>query len=178
MTDSHSPHLPLDLPLRVTLREVRPSDVAVLYEFECDPAWGAMALVRPRTREAFEAIWTKIFADRASSTAVGAAEGIVQRAILANGELCGVIGTRLVEGQCSVGYGLGRPHWGKGIMSRALGLVLAEVSRRPIHATAAATNAASIRVLTRHGFVITGRRAGPETERYVACEEVCLVLEG
>ncbi|NOX59424.1 MAG: GNAT family N-acetyltransferase, partial [Planctomycetes bacterium] len=59
-------------------------------------------------------------------------------------------------------YGLVQAYWGPGIASRALGLLLAEVPRRPLHATAAATNTASIRVLMKHGFVST---RSPEPRR-------------
>ncbi|MBX3358583.1 MAG: GNAT family N-acetyltransferase [Phycisphaeraceae bacterium] len=167
----------------VTLRDAQPEDVATLFAFESDPAWCAMAMVKPRTREAFDAIWEKIFHDRAA----GAGPDLFRKVILADegdgrgGVLCGSIGCHLRDGHRQVGYGLGRAHWGRGIATRALALLLAEaesegVSLRPLHATAAATNTASIRVLTGNGFVITGTRSSPETDRYLACDEVSLVL--
>lgn len=166
-------------PLRVTLRDVQPADVPTLFSFECDPAWCAMAMVKPRAKPAFEAVWEKIFSDRAAGL-TGPALGIVQKAILADGpngpELCGSIGCRLVEGRCAVGYGLGPAHWGRGIASRALALILAEVPVRPLHARVATTNAASLRVLMKHGFVIESTRAEGETDRYVACDVANLVL--
>ncbi|MGD9690306.1 MAG: GNAT family N-acetyltransferase [Phycisphaerales bacterium] len=96
----------------------------------------------------------------------------MQKAIIADSHLCGSIGVRIVDGVHAVGYGLGRAHWGRGIASRALELLLAEVAVRPLHARAAASNPASIRVLLKNGFVITGRGLSPETDRYIACEEV------
>lgn len=165
----------------VLLRDPRPADVAVLFAFECDPgppSWCAVAMVKPRSRETFEAVWEKILRDRAAGIVV---RGVVQKVIeTENGEVCGTIGSRLSDGKHMVGYGLGRAHWGKGIASRAVTLLLAEPELegvRPLHARVAASNAASIRVLEKNGFVIAGREPSPETERNLACEEVRMVLE-
>lgn len=156
----------------VTLRAATRADLPALHAFESDPAWCALAMVKPRSPAAFEAVWARLFADWAAGKT-----DTVQKAILADGELCGTIGCRPVDGQHEVGYGLSRAAWGRGIATRALGLLLAEVPIRPVYATVAASNAASIRVLTKHGFAITERRFSPETERYLACDEVRLVLE-
>lgn len=158
-------------PSEVQLREVRPVDLPRLYAYESDPAWCAMAMVKPRSPEAFDAVWEKIFA----GSAMGETD-VLQRVILADGEVCGLIGCRAVGDRCEVGYGLGRAFWGRGITSRALATLLAEVPKRPLYATAAATNTASIRVLTKHGFVVEERRTVLETERHLAREEVSLVL--
>lgn len=158
-------------PCEVMLRDVQPADVPALFAFESDPAWCAMAMVKPRSAAAFYAVWAKIF--RAWSAGE---TDVVQKVILADGEVCGTIGCRMQGDRCVVGYGLGQAHWGRGIASCALALMLAEDPRRPLYATAAATNAASIRVLTKHGFVIAERRTSPETQRCLARDEVILVL--
>jgi RimJ/RimL family protein N-acetyltransferase len=158
-------------PPGVTLRMPRPADLPILYSFECDPAWTAMAMAKPRTAAAFEAAWAQIFRDWAAGRT-----DVVQKIILADGEVCGTIGCRLLAGRHVIGYGLGRAYWGRGIASRALGHLLAELPMRPLYATAAASNAASIRVLAKHGFVIAERRTAPETERSPAREEVVLML--
>lgn len=149
-----------------------PTDVPLLFAFESDPAWHTMAMVKPRSREAFEAVWAGLFAGWAAGDT-----RFVQRTILADGEVCGSIGVRPVGDRFTVGYGLGPAYWGRGIASRALGELLAQVPRRPLYAQVAASNPASIRVLQKHGFVVAERFHGPETERYVACEEVILILE-
>lgn len=156
---------------QVTLRAAQPSDVPLLFAFESDPAWCAMAMVKPRSAEVFRATWEKIFQDWAA----GLME-VVQRTILVDGDVCGTIGRRLLGGQWTVGYGLGRAYWGRGIASRALGLLLAESALRPLYATVAATNAASICVLQKHGFAITQTRKADETERCLPREEVIFVL--
>jgi RimJ/RimL family protein N-acetyltransferase len=155
----------------VRLRDVQPADLPVLFAFEREPAWRAVAMVKPRSAEVFEAVWAAIFKGWAAGETC-----VVQRTILADGEVCGVIGCRLLGDRHVVGYGLGQAYWGRGIASRALGLLLAQVLERPLYATAAAGNTASIRVLTKHGFVISERRTAPETERCPPRDEVSMVL--
>lgn len=153
------------------MRKVQSADLPILFAFECDPAWRAMAMVKPRSEEAFRAVWAKIFQDWVAGDTT-----IIQNAILADGELCGSIGCLQVRGRCIVGYGLGQAWWGRGIASRALALLLAQVSQRPLYATTAATNTASIRVLAKHGFVIEERRTAPESERCLPREELSFIL--
>jgi len=153
----------------VSIRPVRLDDLPTLYAFESNPAWLAMAMLKPRSEDAFNAVWKPI--------AAGTAENIVQRVILSDDEVCGTIGCQLRDETWSVGYGLGAPFWGKGIASRALGLFLASVSTRPLSATTAATNAASIRVLQKHGFVLQSSQYEPATGRYLACEVTRFILQ-
>lgn len=75
-----------------------------------------------------------------------------------------------------VGYWLDRAHWGKGITSRALRLLLQEVTKRPLVATAAISNGASLRVLQKCGFAVEQVRRDPATDRYPECEVAVLVL--
>lgn len=155
----------------VTLRPVVPADVPRLFELQNDPESCRMAGVRPRTWEAFAAVWDKSFAD----------PNVIPRLILADGALAGSIACfRMAEAPGadldSVGYWVARDHWGRGIATRALALFVAEVPRRPLHAQVAAENAASLKVLTRAGFVETARRYDPGSERYIAGEVVELVL--
>lgn len=198
--------------------------MGTLYAFESDPAWQALAMVKPRTDVAFHAVWAGLFIAWAAARARGQGletTGVLQWSILVNGILCGAIGCRLLSAggkvvpmgmgagvgvgvgepapRWTIGYGLGRAHWGKGIASEALALVLPEVRRMlpgagagaggagvgaragagaavPLYATAAASNAASIRVLEKHGFTIHERRSAPESEWCLAREEVTLRL--
>ncbi|MEV4369316.1 GNAT family protein [Nonomuraea sp. NPDC049637] len=69
-----------------------------------------------------------------------------------------------------VGYWLGRPFWGRGVGTAALGLFLAEEKTRPLYADPFAGNTGSVRLLERHGF----RRAG--TVRHGQDEHLLLVL--
>lgn len=155
----------------VKLRHPQPSDVATLFAFESDPAWGAVAMVKPRTEAVFRSVWAGLF----EGWAAGKTD-VVQKVILADGEVCGSIGCRLLEHRPEVGYGLGRPYWGRGIASEALGLLLLELPCRPLFATAAATNVASLRILNKHGFQVIERRNAPETERCLPRDEVRMML--
>jgi len=96
--------------------------------------------------------------------------------ILAEGEVVGSVSWFKSDGQDMVGYWIGRDHWGRGIATRAVALLLEHVSARPLHARAARHNGASIRVLEKCGFRATGFEASPETDRFLACEEVTMVL--
>jgi RimJ/RimL family protein N-acetyltransferase len=81
-----------------------------------------------------------------------------------------------MDGEDHVGYWIDRAFWGRGITSRALRLLLEEVSRRPLVATTAISNGASLRVLQKCGFVVEQVRQDPATDRYPACEVAVLVL--
>jgi hypothetical protein len=63
-----------------------------------------------------------------------------------------------------------------GVASRALRLLLEEVTRRPLVATAANSNGASLRVLQKCGFVVERVCLSPASDRYPECEEAILVL--
>ena len=125
-----------------------------------------MAVVNPRDLESFGAHWARILGD----------VSVVARAILADGALVGSISCFEMDGRRSVGYWIAREHWGRGIATRALALLLEEVGVRPLHARVARTNVASIRVLERCGFAITGYQHAPADDRFPACEEALLVL--
>lgn len=165
----------------VVLRDVVVADHDALFAFQCDPAGAAMAMVKPRSREAFDAMWARFGEQVARGE-----PGLVAKVILADGVVCGSIGCfvsvgessagELSERELSVGYGIGRAWWGRGIASRALALLLEQTTTRPIFARAAASNVASRRVLEKNGFVLVGSQWSPETERYLACEEVKFVL--
>jgi RimJ/RimL family protein N-acetyltransferase len=88
-------------------------------------------------------------------------------AITLDGNFIGVAGFSFPHGQDQppeLGYWLGEPHWGKGIMTEAeLGLIEAITETgafREIAARALVDNAASLRVLEKTGF----RRIGETTE--------------
>jgi RimJ/RimL family protein N-acetyltransferase len=125
-----------------------------------------MAVTIPRSREAFDAHWANVLGDPANTT----------RVVLLDGRVVGSISCFPMDGQDHVGYWIDRACWGRGIASRALGLLLQEVTTRPLIATATTSNESSLRVLQRCGFVVEQVRQSPATERYPACEEAVLVL--
>lgn len=151
----------------VRLRPTTPADVAALFAFQLDPEANRMAMVRPRDEATFFALWEGIFAD----------PQVVKRVIVDEDErLLGSINCIQREGLDYVGYWVAREHWGRGIAGRALTLFLSEVTRRPLHARVAASNAASLKILLRSGFVEVARGWDEGNARLVACDEVQLTL--
>lgn len=150
----------------VRLRPVEPADLPTLCAFQQDPDSCALAAVRPRTTENFLEHWRGVLAD----------DTIIPRAILADETLAGTISRFNRDGEHFVGYWIAREHWGKGIATRALQLLLGEVTTRPLRASVASHNAASLRVLQRCGFAITGTTHEPPTDRYLESEVVSLIL--
>jgi RimJ/RimL family protein N-acetyltransferase len=144
----------------VRLRPVERDDLPRMYDLQLDPDSNRMAVTIPRTREAFDSLWAKSL-DDPSNTA---------RVILVGEEMVGYVSCFPADGQDHVGYWIDRAHWGKGIASQALHLLLREVTKRPLVATAATSNGASLRVLQKCGFVIEEVRRDPATDRYPECE--------
>lgn len=127
-----------------------------------------MAAVRPRDRETFDAHWARVLANPLC----------VARVIVDDEDrVLGGISCFVDDDTRYVGYWIGKEHWGRGVASAAVALLLDEVKERPIHARVARDNVASIKVLERNGFVVIGYVHAPETERFLACEEALLRLE-
>lgn len=151
----------------VAVRSLRSADLPELYRQQADQEGARMAAVVPRDAASFDSHWEKIMQD----------PSVVALAIECDGELVGQISCFKMDGVDSVGYSIAREHWGRGIATRALALLLGQVATRPLHARVARHNVASIRVLQRCGFVLTGYEHAPATERYLECEEAVLVLK-
>lgn len=161
----------------IRLRRTEPRDLPALFEMQSDPASNDMAGTKPRTREVFFGVWEKIFANPRLNSRVIESE-VGGRAEVIGGISCFQVEEVAGEGERDcVGYWIARGHWGKGAASRALGLFLKEEGRRPLHATTDRCNAASRRILEKHGFVCTGYRMGEETERFIAREIADYVLK-
>ena len=150
----------------VSLRPVRPGDLPRIYDLQLDPESNRMAVMIPRTREAFDSHWAKAVVD----------PGITARAVFVGEVHVGVISCFPRHGQDHGGHWIDRMYWGMGIASRALRLLLQEVAKRPLVATAATSNGASLRVLQKCGFVIEQVRLSPASEQLPECEEAVLVL--
>jgi len=114
----------------------------------------------------FDSHWAKVLED----------PGVAARAILVGEAFVGTISCFTRDGQDHVGYWIDRAYWGMGIASRALHLLLREVVKRPLVATAATSNVASLRVLQKGGFVVEQVRLAPADDRHPECEIAVLVL--
>jgi len=160
--------------LTLRLRPVAPRDLQTLYEIQTDPEGNEMAGTKPRSREAFFAGWERNFTDP------GVNPWVIEIVNARQGgayEVVGSVSRFQADGHDSVGYWIARPHWGKGIASRALAMFLAQERIRPLFATTNSTNVTSRRILEKCGFRLTGTRAGVETDRYLARTIADFVLE-
>lgn len=150
----------------VTLREVTDDDLPIFFEQQLDPETNKLvAFTRPNPsdRDAFMAHWAK---NRARTD-------VMQRTILADGKVAGNMLYFTDFGDPEVGYYLGREFWGRGVATQALAIFLREIPVRPLYAHVAKANGASVRVLQKCGFVISGEGEeyssiqGQTVEKYI-----------
>lgn len=147
----------------VQLRDVAHGDLPIFFEHQLDPDANHMAAFTARDRDAFTAHWTRILGD----------ETIIKKTILFDGHVAGNVVSFEQSGEREVGYWIGREYWGKGIATRALSEFLGHVKVRPLYAHVAKHNIASIRVLEKCGFTISGEvkrfsnARGEEVEEFV-----------
>jgi RimJ/RimL family protein N-acetyltransferase len=145
--------------VKVTLRETEDSDRPILFEHQRDPVANEMAAFPARDEQAFAEHW-----ERVKTNETG-----IQRTILADDGVAGHIVSWLDGGDRMVGYWLGRRFWGRGIASEALKQFVGVVEERPLTASVAEHNVASLRVLEKCGFVAVGgpRPPGPDGIREI-----------
>ena len=156
----------LDVPV-IALRPVADSDLGPLFDQMRDPESVRMAAFTPDdpdNRTAFDA----------HMATVRSSPDITLRAVTCDNHLVGSIAAFVLDGRTEVTYWIDRTAWGHGIASRALELLLDLIPVRPLHARAASDNAASLRVLQKSGFKVTGietpsHPAGTATSRKPSC---------
>lgn len=149
----------------VRLRDVQEGDLPIFYEHQLDPDATRMAAFPARDWEAFMAHWNKILGDGT----------IIKKTILYEGQVAGNLVCFGEPGERMVGYWIGKPFWGKGIATRALGSFLQIVKERPLYAHVATHNLASLRVLEKCGFTRYGEASEP-VEGGEQVEEFILLL--
>lgn len=130
----------------IVLRPTAAADLPTLYAHQADEVAARQAVWTPRDRQAFDAHWATIMAD----------PDCILRTVLVDGEVAGSVVSWTHDGRRDVGYWIGREHWGRGVATGALRAFLAEDPHRPLHADPFASNAASVAVLRKCGFVEVG----------------------
>ncbi len=153
----------------IQLRDVAEDDLPIFYEQGKDPEAVHMAAFTaedPSDWEAFQAHWAKIRAD----------ENTLIQTILFEGRVVGHIASFERFGDLEVTYWLGKEFWGKGLATLALKAFLEIQTERPLYARAAKDNTASIRVLEKCGFSISGHDKFYANARGQEIEEVILKL--
>lgn len=156
--------------MNVSLRPLEDGDLDTLFEHVTDPESIRMAAFTAQNqtdRSAFLERTSRLRADTSVS----------HRVIDVDGEVAGTIGFFRVDDQPEVTYWVGRTHWGKGIASAALRILLAEIGERPLYARAASDNVGSLRVLEKAGFRRVGVDRGFAPGRGEEIEETILRLD-
>ncbi|MFI6546017.1 GNAT family N-acetyltransferase [Streptomyces prunicolor] len=156
--------------MQVSLRPVHDSDLPVFFRQMNDPESLRMAAFTakdPTDRDAFDAHWKRI----------RAAADVLNRTILADGDVVGSVAVYGEPDEREVTYWIDRTYWGKGIATAALRDLLAEAPERPVHARVAADNAGSRRVLEKCGFRVTGHDRGFANARGEEIDELVLTLD-
>src|SRR6185312_11546636 len=144
---------------RLVLRAPMRGDVPAIAKLADNPNIAARLarLPSPYTR-ADATAFVEIFAQRADERPFAITA--------ANGEFLGIVGFSYAMGQHpELGYWLGEPHWGHGLMTEAvMGLLEAAFATGfypVVRARALQSNAASIHVLEKAGFRNTGAAIDP-----------------
>lgn len=153
----------------VVLRQVVQDDLPVFFSQQMDPDANWMAAFTrrdPTDESAFNDHWAKILNDPA----------IIIMTILYLGRVAGYVLSFVMGSDREVGYWLGRDYWGKLITTRALAEFLTHLKERPLFAHAAKDNLASIRVLQKCGFSISGEGKGFARARGEEIEEFIFTL--
>jgi RimJ/RimL family protein N-acetyltransferase len=132
--------------LDVSLRPVEDDDLPIFYEHQTDTEAAEMAAFETRGLVDFMAHWATI---RATPSAIALT-------IAVDGVAAGHVDAWIEGDHWELGYWLGRSWWGRGIGTRAVALLVAEIPDRPLVAHVADHNVASRRVLEKNGFVRIG----------------------
>ncbi len=149
----------MNLPLhRSTLRDYRATDRASLVRYANNET------IARNLRDRFPHPYTESDADRFLSFCAGAAPPL-NFAIAVDDVAVGGIGLMLHEDiervSAELGYWLGEPFWGRGIVSEAVAAftdwAFATFPLTRVYALPFAENAASARVLEKAGYVLEGR---------------------
>ncbi len=155
----------------ILLWDVIKSDLPIFFEQQLDPDANHMAAFTakdPSDRDAFMAHWIRILGD----------ETITIQTILFDGQVAGsVLSYEDEDERPEVSYWIGKPHWGKGVATRALSAFLKHIELRPLYARAAKDNLASLRVLEKCGFARIGEGKGFANARNEEIEEFILRLD-
>lgn len=151
------------------LRPMREEDLPALFEIQCDAEGQVMAAFTSiaNDRQAYLDKHRRLLAD----------ERIVQVTVELDGEIVGSAAAFPLGDEINVAYWIRRDRWGRGLAGAALAAVLEQVPTRPVFASAAHDNAASMRVLERCGFKRIGQERSFAEARGEEIAEVMFRLD-
>jgi RimJ/RimL family protein N-acetyltransferase len=153
----------------VTLREVHDDDLPLFFDHQRDPQAAHMAAFTvkdPSDLQAFHARWNRLRRDAT----------VTLRTILFDHQVAGHVALFGPPDEREVTYWIAREFWGHGIATQALSQFLRTVPARPLYARVASDNLASLRVLEKSGFTISGHGRFHANARGAEVDEVILTL--
>ena len=156
--------------MNVSLRPLEDRDLDTIFQHVTDPESIRMAAFTAENQTDRPAFLNKMSRIRADTSTTN-------RVIEVDGAIAGTIASFRIDDQLEVTYWVERTHWGKGIASAALQMLLAETAQRPVYARAASDNVGSLRVLEKAGFRRTGVDRGFAHGRGEEIEETILRLD-
>lgn len=156
-----------DPPATIELRDARRGDVPAFYAMHADPEANRAGAFVPRKKAEFFRHWAKVLKNRLN----------LKKTLLKDGAVAGYLVSFYRTGtgkpkKREVGYWIAREHWGQGLATEGLRLLLREHRVRPLFARVAKTNPASRRVAEKCGFKVVKEdryrnAAGKEVAEYV-----------
>jgi RimJ/RimL family protein N-acetyltransferase len=155
----------------VILRDTTEDDLPIFFEQQLDLEANYMAAFTardPTDKDAFTAHWAKILGDITK----------INKTVLHDDQVAGYVACFEQFGEWEVCYWIGKEFWGRGLATEALSALLGYVKVRPLYARAAKDNIASLRVLEKCGFTISGEDKGFSNARNEKVEEFILKLSG
>jgi RimJ/RimL family protein N-acetyltransferase len=156
--------------MNVSLRPLEDRDLDTIFQHVTDPQSIQMAAFTAKDQTDRPAFLDKMSRIRADTSTTN-------RVIEVDGAIAGTIASFRIDDQLEVTYWVERTHWGKGIASAALQMLLAETAERPVYARAASDNVGSLRVLEKVGFRRIGVDRGFAHGRGEEIEETILRLD-
>jgi RimJ/RimL family protein N-acetyltransferase len=156
--------------MNVSLRPVEDRDLDTIYQQVTDLESVRMAAFTAEDQTDRRAFFNRMTRVRADTSATN-------RVIDVDGAIAGTIASFRIDNQLEVTYWVDRTHWGKGVASTALQILLAETAERPVYARAASDNLGSLRVLEKAGFRRVGVNRDFAPGRGEEIEETILRLD-
>jgi RimJ/RimL family protein N-acetyltransferase len=156
--------------MNVSLRPIEDGDLDAIYQHETDPESVRMAAFTAENQTDRSAFLNRMSRIRADTS-------VSNRVIDVDGAIAGTIACFRIDDQPEVTYWVDRTHWGRGIASAALQILLAEIAERPVFARAASDNVGSLRVLEKAGFRRVGVNRDFAPGRGKEIEETILRLD-
>ncbi|WP_026274991.1 GNAT family N-acetyltransferase [Salinispora tropica] len=156
-----------DLRLRPVLDDDLP--FFFLHQQDVEASWmAAFGPADPADRTAFDAHWKRIRTDPT----------VVSRTVVVGSEVVGHVHAFPADGRTEISYWIDPGRWGRGYATGALTVLLGELPRRPVRARVAKDNRASLAVLRKCGFVVTGEDQGYAPGRGAEVQEWILEFAG